>query len=102
MHIDQNGVLEKAGKPIGIVKTICAPSVFDVEVVGKQSHAGGTTMEDRQDAFMATAEIALALEKLGHQIFVESELNQGTTIQILFPYLTYFTQDNEEKLISSH
>ncbi|MGX7059631.1 sensor histidine kinase [Vagococcus humatus] len=41
-------------------------------------------------------------EKLGHQIFVESELNQGTTIQILFPYLTYFTQDNEEKLISSH
>lgn len=65
LHIDQNGVLEKAGKPIGIVKTICAPSVFDVEVVGKQSHAGGTTMEDRQDAFMATAEIALALEKLG-------------------------------------
>lgn len=65
LHIDQNGVLEKTGKPIGIVKTICAPSVFDVEVVGKQSHAGGTTMEDRQDAFMATAEIALALEKLG-------------------------------------
>ena len=65
LHIDQNGVLEKAGKPIGIVKTICAPSVFDVEVIGRQSHAGGTTMEDRQDAFMATAEIALALEQLG-------------------------------------
>ncbi|HJF85716.1 MAG TPA: M20 family metallo-hydrolase [Megamonas hypermegale] len=65
LHIDQNGVLEKAGKPIGIVKTICAPSVFDVEVIGRQSHAGGTTMEDRQDAFMATAEIALVLEQLG-------------------------------------
>lgn len=65
LHIDQNGVLEKAGKPIGIVKTICAPSVFDVEVIGRQSHAGGTTMKDRQDAFMATAEIALALEQLG-------------------------------------
>ena len=65
LHIDQNGVLEKAGKPIGIVKTICAPSVFEVEVIGRQSHAGGTTMEDRQDAFMATAEIALALEQLG-------------------------------------
>lgn len=65
LHIDQNGVLEKAGKPIGIVMTICAPSVFDVEVIGRQSHAGGTTMEDRQDAFMATAEIALVLEQLG-------------------------------------
>ena len=65
LHIDQNVVLEKAGKPIGIVKTICAPSVFDVEVIGRQSHAGGTTMEDRQDAFMATAEIALVLEQLG-------------------------------------
>ena len=65
LHIDQNGVLEKAGKPIGIVKTICAPSVFEVEVIGRQSHAGGTTMKDRQDAFMATAEIALALEQLG-------------------------------------
>ena len=65
LHIDQNGVLEKAGKPIGIVKTICAPSVFEVEVIGRQSHAGGTTMKDRRDAFMATAEIALALEQLG-------------------------------------
>ena len=65
LHIDQNGVLEKAGKPIGIVKTICAPSVLEVQVIGRQSHAGGTSMLDRRDAFMATAEIALALEDLG-------------------------------------
>lgn len=65
LHIDQNGVLEKAKKTIGIVKTICAPSVLEAQVIGRQSHAGGTTMQDRRDAFMATAEIALALEDLG-------------------------------------
>ncbi len=65
LHIDQTGVLEKAKKTVGIVKTICAPSVFDVEVTGKQSHAGGTSMQDRKDAFMAAADIALELEKLG-------------------------------------
>ncbi|MFA6849562.1 MAG: M20 family metallo-hydrolase [Selenomonadaceae bacterium] len=67
LHIDQTGVLEKAQKSIGIVKTICAPSVFDVEITGIQSHAGGTTMEERRDAFMASSEIALALEKLGRE-----------------------------------
>lgn len=67
LHIDQCGVLEKANKPVGIVKTICAPSVFDVEVIGQQSHAGGTTMEDRRDAFMAVSEFALELEKLGRE-----------------------------------
>lgn len=67
LHIDQNGVLEKAGKQIGVVKAICAPSVFDVEVTGKQSHAGGTSMTERCDAFAAACEIALALEQLAQQ-----------------------------------
>ncbi len=64
LHIDQTGALEKAGKKVGIVKTICAPSVFDVEVLGRQSHAGGTRMNERCDALMAASEIALALESL--------------------------------------
>lgn len=71
LHIDQNGILEKAKKTIGIVKTICAPSVLEAQVIGRQSHAGGTNMQDRCDAFMATAEIALALEKLGRNSISE-------------------------------
>ena len=67
LHIDQTGALEKAGKKVGIVKTICAPSVFDVEVTGRQSHAGGTSMQERCDALMAASEIALALEALGRE-----------------------------------
>lgn len=67
LHIDQTGVLERAGKKVGIVKTICAPSVLEVEVIGKQSHAGGTSMEERHDAFMGASEISLAAEKLGRE-----------------------------------
>lgn len=67
LHIDQTGVLERAGKTVGIVKTICAPSVLEVEVIGRQSHAGGTSMEERRDAFMAACEISLAAEKLGQE-----------------------------------
>lgn len=38
-------------------------------------------------------------EKLGHQIYCESEVGVGTTIKILFPFLTYYTEEQEEKLI---
>lgn len=62
LHIEQNSRLEKSGIPIGIVKGICAPTNFDVSIRGVQSHAGGTSMADRHDAFMAAAELALSFE----------------------------------------
>ncbi|MGX7420137.1 sensor histidine kinase [Carnobacterium gallinarum] len=35
-------------------------------------------------------------EKLGHQLFVESTVGKGTTFKILFPFLTYFNEENQE------
>lgn len=67
LHIDQTGVLERAKKTIGLVKTICAPSVYTAEVKGKQGHAGGASMADRRDAYMAAAEMAVAFERLGRE-----------------------------------
>lgn len=62
LHIEQSANLEKRHKTIGIVDAICAPSNLLFTLKGEQSHAGGTSMEERSDAFMAAAEIALALE----------------------------------------
>ena len=76
LHIEQNNKLEKKGLPVGIVKTICAPTNYSVEVIGCQSHAGGTSMEDRRDAYAASCEIALALEKLA--LKCNSEYNTAT------------------------
>lgn len=76
LHIEQNNKLEKKGLPVGIVKTICAPTNYSVEVTGCQSHAGGTSMEDRRDAYVASCEIALILEKLA--LKCNSEYNTAT------------------------
>lgn len=38
-------------------------------------------------------------EKLGHHIYVDSVDGQGTTISLLFPFLSYYTDGVEEKLI---
>lgn len=62
LHIEQGGNLEKAHKVIGIVDGICAPTNMILHISGEQGHAGGMPMKDRRDAFMAAAEMALALE----------------------------------------
>ena len=64
LHIEQNDVLEKSNYPVGAVTGICAPTNMVVEVFGVQSHAGGTSMTARRDAYMAAAEISLLLERL--------------------------------------
>lgn len=64
LHVEQNNTLERAGKKIGIVEAICAPTNLLVTVNGVQSHAGGTNMVDRHDAYMAAAELSLKLEAI--------------------------------------
>lgn len=76
LHIEQNSQLEKKKLPIGIVKKICAPSNYVVEVTGCQSHAGGTDMKDRRDAYAAACEMALVLERIAKEC--SSEYNTAT------------------------
>ncbi|MGE4548751.1 MAG: M20 family metallo-hydrolase, partial [Intestinibacillus sp.] len=76
LHIEQGNRLEKLRKPIGLVTAICAPTNLTVTVTGEQSHAGGTSMEDRRDAMMASAEISLLLEHLAQEA---SRLGSYTT-----------------------
>jgi ureidoglycolate amidohydrolase len=63
LHIEQGPILEQRNIPIGIVTAIAAPASFRVEIVGEGGHAGAVLMPDRHDAFLAAAEIALAVEK---------------------------------------
>lgn len=76
LHIEQNCHLEKEQKKIGIVKKICAPSTYQVCVSGIQDHAGGTDMNHRKDAYTASCEMALALEKIAQEC--PSEYNTAT------------------------
>jgi ureidoglycolate amidohydrolase len=63
LHIEQGPLLESRGIPIGIVTAIAAPASLRVTIEGQGGHAGAVLMPDRHDAFLAAAEIALALEK---------------------------------------
>jgi len=62
LHIEQGPLLERGGIPLGVVTAIAAPATLHIEIEGEGGHAGAVLMPDRRDAFVAAAEIALAVE----------------------------------------
>ncbi len=62
VHIEQGTVLEKAGKQIGILHHIAAPTRFKLHVKGVADHSGATPMGYRKDALVSAAKIILAVE----------------------------------------
>ena len=62
LHIEQGPVLERHGHDIGVITAIAAPASVRIVVEGEGGHAGAMLMPDRHDAFLAAAEIALAVE----------------------------------------
>lgn len=63
LHIEQGPILEKEGISIGIVTAIAAPASIKVGFEGNGGHAGAVLMPNRNDAGLAAAELALAVEK---------------------------------------
>ena len=62
LHIEQGPLLEQQNIPLGLVTAIAAPAGLRVVIEGEGGHAGAVLMPDRHDAFLAAAEIALAVE----------------------------------------
>jgi ureidoglycolate amidohydrolase len=62
LHIEQGPILEQKNVDIGVVTGIAAPATLRIEIEGEGGHAGAVPMPQRRDAFLAGAEIALAVE----------------------------------------
>lgn len=62
LHIEQGPLLEQAAIGLGVVTDIAAPASLRISIDGEGGHAGAVLMPDRRDAFLAGAEIALAVE----------------------------------------
>lgn len=62
LHIEQGPLLEKEGLALGVVTAIAAPASLKVQIDGEGGHAGAMLMPSRHDAFLAAAELALAVE----------------------------------------
>jgi N-carbamoyl-L-amino-acid hydrolase len=62
LHIEQGPLLEQHQNDIGVVTSIAAPASLRLSIEGEGGHAGAVLMPLRHDAFIAAAEIALAIE----------------------------------------
>ncbi|AXC50229.1 Zn-dependent hydrolase [Paracoccus suum] len=65
LHIEQGPILEQAGRRIGVVESIQGLVWLDVEVRGRDGHAGTTPMDSRSDALLASARMLVALSEIG-------------------------------------
>ena len=63
LHIEQGGLLEKAGLQIGVVEGIVGLRWFEVTITGFSNHAGTTPMDQRQDAMLAAAKFSVAVNE---------------------------------------
>ena len=64
LHIEQGPVLESKDEPVGVVTAIAGATRRLVTLSGVAGHAGTVPMDHRQDALLAAAECALAVEKV--------------------------------------
>lgn len=61
LHIEQGGLLEQAGRTIGVVQGIVGLRWIEVTVRGMANHAGTTPMDQRRDALVAAARFVVAV-----------------------------------------
>ncbi|MCK0195369.1 allantoate amidohydrolase [Ancylobacter sp. 6x-1] len=65
LHIEQGPVLEREDLPLAVVTAINGANRGRVTVTGESGHAGTVPMPIRRDALAASAEMMLAVERLG-------------------------------------
>ncbi|HET8677194.1 MAG TPA: Zn-dependent hydrolase [Blastocatellia bacterium] len=63
LHIEQGGLLDKAGIPIGVVEGIVGINRYDVKITGFANHAGTTPMPDRRDALVAASNLVISVRE---------------------------------------
>lgn len=63
LHIEQGGVLDRAGVQIGVVQGIVGIDRYHVTLEGFANHAGTTPMAERRDALLAAARLIVAVRE---------------------------------------
>jgi len=67
MHIEQSGLLESRGLPVGIVSGIAGMQQLRGTIRGRAEHAGACPMDLRRDPMPAAAEVILATERAARE-----------------------------------
>jgi N-carbamoyl-L-amino-acid hydrolase len=98
LHIEQGGLLEKAGLQIGVVQGIVGLRWFEVTITGFANHAGATPMDQRQDAMLAAARFTVAVNDAvtsvpGRQVATVGRLNVAPNTTNVIPGQVVLTVD---------
>ncbi len=98
LHIEQGGLLEKAGLQIGVVQGIVGLRWFEVTVTGSANHAGATPMDQRHDAMLAAAKFTVAVNDAitgepGRQVATVGRLNVSPNTTNVIPGQVILTVD---------
>ena len=92
LHIEQGGLLDKAGIPIGVVEGIVSIDEYEVEIRGFANHAGTTPMSERRNALLAAAQLIEAVQEVvtlepGRQVGTVGELEVFPNARNVIPGL---------------
>lgn len=82
LHVEQGGVLEHLGVPLGVVTGVVGQYRFAVNVVGCPNHAGTTPMQLRKDALLAAAQMVVTI----NQIAMDTPGDQVATVGFMTVY----------------
>lgn len=98
LHIEQGGLLEKAGLQIGVVQGIVGLRWFEVTITGFSNHAGATPMDQRHDAMLAAAKFTVAVNDAitsepGRQVATVGRLNVTPNTTNVIPGQVVLTVD---------
>ena len=67
LHIEQGPILEKLGRPLGVVLGTKGVERWTVTFHGQEAHSGSTPMEVRRDALAAAAKLALEIRPIAQK-----------------------------------
>ncbi|MEM7625032.1 MAG: allantoate amidohydrolase [Planctomycetota bacterium] len=67
-HVEQGPVLEREGRPVGVVTAIAGQSRLMLRFTGEPGHAGTTPMFPRKDALVSAAHLISEVQDYGRSI----------------------------------
>lgn len=67
LHIEQGPILERLGKPLGVVQGTKGVERWAITFHGQEAHSGSTPMEVRRDALAACAKLALEIRPIARK-----------------------------------
>jgi beta-ureidopropionase / N-carbamoyl-L-amino-acid hydrolase len=67
LHIEQGPILEKLGKPLGVVQGTKGVERWAITFHGQEAHSGSTPMAARRDALAAAAKLALEIRPIARR-----------------------------------